>query len=196
MGKLIAVTGGIGSGKSVVCRILSAKGLPVYNCDAEAKRLMENDPEILKKLQTEICEDAVGLDGRLNRKKIAGVVFSDPAMLARLNSIVHGAVRADIIAWKERQRRDGPVFVETAILYQSGLDRMVDSVWDVTAPCDIRVRRAMSRDGADEKSIRSRIEAQNFIPEQYHRDIATILNDGFHAVLPQVNLLLASISPN
>ena len=189
---LIAVTGGIGSGKSVVCRILGAKGYNVYDCDSRARRLMESDPGIKERLCTEITPAAVTPDGLLARKAIADVVFDSPEKLARLNAIVHGAVLSDIVRWYGVHAREGlPLFVETAILYQSGLDRMVTEVWEVTAPDEVRIRRAVLRDSAPAEAIEARIRSQRVQPEHPHENVHLIVNDDVTPVLLAVNALLA-----
>lgn len=189
--RLIAVTGGIGSGKSVVCRILSAKGYEVYDCDSQARRIMDSDPRIISEIGERVCGNAVRPDGTIDRKILAAAVFSDPARLVALNGIVHGAVIDDIKAWRASRSGAGRLFVETAILYQSNLDRLVDEVWEVTAPEDVRVARACRRDNADVTSVRARVDAQKIYVETPHPDIHSIINDDTTPVLPQVNSLLA-----
>lgn len=190
--RTIAVTGGIGSGKSVVCRILSAMGYEVYDCDSEAKAIMDTDAGMKRRIAREIAAGAVGEDGRLDRKAIADVVFADARKLEVLNSIVHGAVRDDISRRARRAECRGAqlFFVETAILYESGLDRMVDEVWEVTAPEEIRIRRAMRRDGSDYDRIKARVEAQEAAPKGSHPRVFRIVNDGVEPVVPQISKLL------
>lgn len=193
--RTIAVTGGIGSGKSVVCRILSAMGYEVYDCDSEAKAIMDTDAGMKRRIAREIAAGAVGEDGRLDRKAIADVVFADARKLAALNSIVHGAVRDDISRRARAAECRGAqlFFVETAILYESGLDRMVDDVWEVTAPEEIRIRRAMRRDGSDYDRIKARVEAQEAAPKGSHPRVFRIVNDGVEPVVPQISKLLGRV---
>lgn len=191
--RLIAIAGGIGSGKSVVCRILATKGYKVYDCDSEAKRIMDSAPRIISAIGERVCHEAVRPDGTLDRKILAAAVFSDPARLAALNSIVHGAVIDDIKAWCATHTGADRLFVETAILYQSNLDRLVDEVWEVTAPEEVRVARACRRDNADAGAVRARVEAQKIYVETPHPDIHYIINDDTTPVLPQVNSLLARL---
>lgn len=189
--RVIAVTGGIGSGKSVVCRVLSAMGYDVYDCDSEARRIMDSDEGMKRRIADEITPEALDRDGNLGRKAIAGVVFADASRLAALNAIVHGAVRDDI-AHRLRQAADAGIalyFIETAILYESGLDRMVGEVWEVTAPEEVRISRAMLRDGAGYESIKARVDAQTSAKGS-HPCVHVIVNDGREAVLPQIHTLL------
>lgn len=187
--RLIALTGGIGSGKSVVARMLRTLGYEVYDCDSRAKAIMDADPSIRARIAAEVCSEAVVGDS-IDRPRLAKVVFSDADALCRLNSIVHGAVRADISSWASS--RD-VAFVETAILYQSGIDRMVSEVWEVVAPMELRLLRAMQRDNAPAESVRARIEAQDaFTPESLHPVRREIVNDGVVPLLPQLLTLLSA----
>lgn len=188
--QVIAITGGIGSGKSVVCRVVSAMGYPVYDCDSRAKQLMDNSPEIKAEIASAISPDAITPEGEIDRQALSHIVFSDPDKLKTLNGITHRHILADITRWCDRQTSD-KVFIETAILYQSGLDRMVDSVWEVTAPTDTRVERVARRNGLTHDHIRSRIEAQNFEPEAVHPRVTTITNDDIIPLLPQIERNLA-----
>lgn len=130
--KTVAITGGIGSGKSVVSRLLRVEGYPVYDCDSQAKRIMDNDAEIQRQLQNAFGEDVV-VDGVIHRQKLASVVFGNSENLRKLNAIVHPAVIADIKKWSVAEQKD-LVFVETAILRESGMETLVDEVWVVDAP--------------------------------------------------------------
>lgn len=191
--KLIAVSGGIGSGKSVVCRILRALGYGVYDCDSRAKALMDAGREIKARIARDIHPDAITADMVIDRALLSKVVFSDPNKLCLLNSIVHAAVRSDIRAWAEGGK-ERLLFVETAILYQSGIDAMVDAVWEVTAPEPVRVARVMHRNGLCEADVKKRIESQIFEPPSPHAHVSVIVNDGCKSVLMQVDALLAEIS--
>lgn len=186
----VAVCGGIGSGKSVVCRVLRALGYSVFDTDTEARRIMDTDREIHRRLNEEIHPQAV-VDGRVDRRRISEVVFASAPALAALNGIVHAAVRRELEAWFEARRGEGrPLFVETAILYQSGLDRMVDEVWEVEAPESLRVERVMQRNGLSEAEVRARIASQRFEPERRHPQVKSLINDGVRPLLPQIEALL------
>ena len=197
---LVAITGGIGAGKSVVSRILRAKGYHVYDCDSRARAIMDSDPEIKTRLRTEIHPGAVLPDGTIDRPLVASVVFTDPGRLAALNAIVHRAVRDDIARW--RATTGAPLaFIETAILYQSGLDRMVDEIWEVDAPEEIRVARACSRDNTSPEAVRRRIASQAPKKLQNAPDVPTtqlpsslLLNDDCHSLLLRIDALLAHTS--
>ncbi len=154
----VGITGGIGSGKSTVCSLLAAYGVAVYDSDARAKALMAES----KALREALCE-AFGeecYDGEsLNRPYLAQRVFGDDEALARLNAIVHPAVRSDFRAWAECQRGEY-VILESAILFEAGFETEVDSTLAVLAPMEERLRRAMQRDGAEREAIVRRMEHQ------------------------------------
>lgn len=188
---LIAVTGGIGSGKSVVCSVLRALGYPVYDCDSSAKALMDADPEIKRRITAEISASAIDADGRIDRKILSSIVFNESDKLNTLNAIVHSAVRADLRAWKKAMPDDCTLcFVETAILYQSGLDREVEAVWEVTAPVDVRIARVQKRSGLTADEVRARIASQSFTPEAPHPLTYPIINDGRASILRQIDAIL------
>ncbi len=194
--KLIAVTGGIGSGKSFVCDILAQLGYKVYDCDTRAKALMEADYDIKKALATKITPEAINADGTLNRKAIAKVVFSNPAKLAILDKTVHSAVLSDLLKWKERNSSERVLFVETAIPFKSNLYRVVDDIWEICAPEEVRVARAVKRDQSTPEAIRARIsnqlgESPSVWAEQnpgfrFH----TLVNDGKQPVDNEISKLL------
>lgn len=192
--KLICISGGIGSGKSVVCHILSAMGYEIYDCDSRARSIMDRDTEIHSRLVDEIHPMAVR-EGVIDRKIVSEIVFSDASKLERLNRIVHHAVRRDMLRWIDEHIALGtkmPLFVETAILYQSGLNEVVDEVWVVTAPEELRIARVMNRNGLTADQVRLRIESQRFEPaaDAVRPLTIEIVNDGHTPVLPQVLELL------
>lgn len=169
----IGVTGGIGSGKSTVCRLFAARGIAVYDTDAAAKRLMAEDAALRRAIEARFGEESYQ-EGALNRPWLARQVFGDEAALQALNRLVHPAVIADFERWATEQQ-GAYVVVESAILYEAGLDRAVDKVVAVLAPERLRIERAMQRDGATEEQIRSRMAAQ-LSDEELHRraDVALV----------------------
>lgn len=187
--RLVAIVGGIGAGKSVVSRILAALGYDVYDCDSRARLIMDSHAGIKREIAEKISPEAVGADQRIDRAVLSQIVFSNPEKLELLNSIVHTWVKRDLADWAEQL--DAPLaFVETAILYQSGLDRMVDEVWEVTAPDELRISRVMSRNNLSRQQVCERIQAQSYQPTRRHPVIKEISNDGMHSLLIQINMLL------
>lgn len=159
----IGITGGIGCGKSTVCRLFAQKGVGVYDSDSEARRLMNTDGA----LRSALCERFGGeiyRSGELDRKALAARVFSDAEALNDLNRLVHPVVERDFGQWCAQRQEEDYVVMESAILFESGLEHMVDHTVAVLAPEALRVERAARRDGCDPELIRRRIAAQ--MPEE------------------------------
>ena len=192
--EVIGITGGIGAGKSVVSRILRLKGYPVYDCDSEARSLMESSEEILVALQGRFGEECILECGGLNRGYIASRVFNDAEELTWLNALVHGAVREDVRDWVEAHASAGKeiLFVESAILYTSGLDKMCDRIWLVTAPEELRLERAMQRGGASEEDLRRRIESQRMEFDSLPAGKVSEIENSCTSLLDRVEELLAT----
>lgn len=190
--KLIAITGGIGSGKSVVARLVQVMGHEVYDCDSRAKALMTENDEVRQLLIVAFGKETYHHDGTLNRQHLSEVAFGDDKALARLNGIVHPATARDMQLWAQRQADSGArvAFVETALLRTAGLDRLVDEVWHVTAPACVRIPRVMARSGLTEQQVRERIAAQS-VEDALATGEQPIINDDVTAVLPQVLNLLS-----
>ncbi len=182
---IISITGGIGSGKSVVSKILLTLGYSVYDCDSRAKSLMDNSDEIKAEIAQQISSKVVK-DGSINRPLLASIVFADKQQLSKLNSIVHTHVKRDLTAWAERQADAKIVFVETAILYGSGLHQVVDCDWRVIAPEEVRIARVINRNKATREQVKQRIASQ--AQEESYRHISTlqIVNDNQTPLLPQI----------
>lgn len=163
--KTLVVTGGIGSGKSVVCGLLAGKGIPVYDSDARTKSLYDSDSGLLKRLSESFGEDIVGADGRLDRKCLASVVFSDMKRLEELEAIVHPAVLEDFRIWKSGQESKSCFVVfESAIILQKPLFKsLADKILLVDAPLDVRLGRACARDAASRESVLDRMERQKLL---------------------------------
>lgn len=186
--KVIVITGGIGSGKSVVSHILAKLGYEAYDCDSRAKMLMNTSECIKDEIVDSFGKESFGADGRLNTAYIAKIVFADKDALNRLNGIVHPRVRQDISDQIKAYKGDKKLFfVETAILEESGLGDLTDMVWNVTAPESVRIERVKKRNNMEDAAVRARISSQKV------RSVATdmtIINDNTTAVLPQIMSLL------
>lgn len=186
---IVVVAGGIGSGKSVVSRILRTMGYDVYDCDTEAKSIMDNDCRIKQRIRDDIDSRAV-CAGRIDRRLLADIVFSDKDKLEMLNHIVHQAVRDDICAWAGRHT-DKVVFVETAIPKESGIDRMADAVWWVDAPVETRISRVMLRNDVTREAVLKRMASQQSRSDDILAEGGyMIINDGDTPVLPRIHELL------
>ena len=187
-----AITGGIGSGKSYVCRLLKEQGIRVYDCDSEAKRLMATSPTLRRRLtkliglETYIRTKAEGsrkTEYQLNKPVIARFLMSSPENAHALEDIVHPAVIDDYL-------QSGIEWVESAILFESGLNRFVDRVVVVTAPEEVRIARIMERDGISREKALEWINRQ--LPQESLVEQADFLvtNDGQTPLWPQINQLL------
>lgn len=189
--QIIGITGGIGSGKSTICRELAQRGYSVYDCDLEAKRLIAEDGAVRAAITGLLGREAFE-GARYNTAYVAKRVFADPALLAQLNAIVHPAVRQDILRLK-------PEVIESALLYEAGLDALCDTVVVVEAPEDIRIARTIARDYGNDASeeninkVRARIQAQvNTSPAPDNKKRLTILNDGQTPVTELVQTILTN----
>ena len=170
----VAICGGIGSGKRTVCQMFAERGVALYDSDSRAKALMNESDELRKALVAEFGEECYA-DGALNRPYLASRVFGSEEQLARLNSIVHPAVEADFLRWAEEQEGDFCI-LESAILFESGFDAVVDKTVAVLAPLPLRIERAMARDGASREQIEARVKAQMSDDELVARADFAIVN--------------------
>ena len=188
----IAITGGIGSGKSYVSALLQKQSIPIYNADDEAKRLMLGDEGIREGLM-DLLGDEVYTDGNLNKPLLASYLFADAENAARINSIVHPRVKADFRCWLKAHQESKIAALECAILYESGFEDTVDFVVMVYAPEELRVERAMRRDNATEQQIRARIAAQMNDEEKCRRADYVVFNDGSIPLERQLADLIAQL---
>lgn len=188
----VGITGGIGSGKSMVCAVLKEMGYPVYNSDERAKTIMETSPEVRKQLIAAFGEQTF-LNNQLNRPFLAEAIFNDPAKREQINSIVHPAVRADFQHWTSAQT-SSIVFQESALLIETGGYRLLDFTVLVTAPEELRIRRVLKRDAAtSQNDIRSRINSQLSDEEKSKTAGFVIVNDECSLLVPQINELLKKL---
>ena len=190
----IGVTGGLGSGKSVVSALLNVSGIPVYVADDESKALTDTFLVIREKLN-ELFGDDIYPDGKLDRKRLASLIFSDDVVLKKVNDIIHPVVRTDFCEWILKQKSE-ICAIESAILYESGFDYDVDVVIMVYAPVELRLSRAMKRDGATESEIMRRMNRQ--MPDAFKREKAdfVIINDDVQPLIPQVDRILNQLTIN
>lgn len=186
----IGITGGIGSGKSVVASLLSLHGIPVYLADTESKILTETSPVIREKLTALLGEELYTPEGLLDKKLLASHIFNDPECLKKVNAIIHPEVKRHFTEWAKRQSA-GLCAIESAILFESGFNHTVDKSLMVYAPLELRIERALKRDNASRKEVVSRI--QNQLPDETKMEMSdyVIHNDDRRALLPQVDRFLA-----
>lgn len=170
----VGITGGIGSGKSTVCRMLAERGVALYDADSRAKELMATSESLRQALVENFGAETFTAEG-LNRAYLAGRVFGDAEQLRLLNSLVHPAVIADFEAWAEAQEGHYVLF-ESAILFEAGLEDRVDVVVAVMAPESLRVERVMARDGHTKEQVMARIKSQMSDDERSDRAKYSIVN--------------------
>lgn len=181
----VGITGGIGSGKTIIGRIFRILGIPVFDADTEAKRLMVADVALVRAIQTEFGQKAYHEDGSLNRAYMAAEVFSDEAKLKKLNAFVHPVVIQAGEEWAAKQ--DAPYTVkEAALLFESGSYKHNDYNVLVTAPLALRIQRVMQRDGMTIEQVKARMERQ--WPDEQKKELADfeVINDGAQALIPQI----------
>lgn len=155
---IVGLTGGIGSGKSTVAKIFADLGVPVYDSDRRAKRLMQSSKKVRTAIKKLIGDEAYN-DKKLNRPYVAERVFNDPELLEKLNAIVHPVVRKHFLKWAKK--KDCPyVIQENAIIFENGSQDFYDKIILITAPIDIRIERILNRDGATKEDILARMDNQ------------------------------------
>lgn len=190
----VGITGGIGSGKSVVSHLLELMGVPVYISDIEAKRLMLHDTLIRTELTRLLGEEAYQGD-TLNKPLLAAYLFASLENAERINSIVHPRVKADFRSWVAAQSSLHPIVgMESAILIEAGFADEVDYVMMVHAPLEVRISRAMKRDAASRQQIEQRIRRQMDDEQKLKAADFVLVNDDKTPLIPQVLSLLASLS--
>ncbi|AEE53544.1 dephospho-CoA kinase [Haliscomenobacter hydrossis] len=182
----LGITGGIGSGKTTVCKIFETLGIPVYYADERAKYLMSHDRELIAGISTLFGPEAYLEPQVLNRAHIAQHAFNDQEKLAQLNALVHPAVARDGLEWQTAQHNVPYTLKEAALLFESGSYRALDQIIVVTAPIELRIQRVMARDAAKREAVEARISKQ--MPEEEKVNLAdfVIYNDGVRALIPQV----------
>lgn len=181
----IGITGGIGSGKTLVCSVIETLGVPVYYADREAKRLMNSHPVLKESIEGLLGKEAYR-DGELDRRYVGRRVFGNRDLLEQLNSLVHPAVREDYRSWVDGWSEVPYVVEEAAILFESGANRNLDITVLVYAPSELRIRRVMQRDGVSKEEVQRRMLHQ--MDEEEKRILAdeVIVNDDREMVLPQI----------
>jgi dephospho-CoA kinase len=182
----IGVTGGIGSGKSMVCQLFACLEIPVYNADARAKWLTNHDSEIKEKVTALLGPDAYDSEGFYNTSFVASVVFKDAELLNSLNAIIHPVVMRDTQSWVAQHADSAYVLKEAAIMNAAGQGNSLDFVVMVDAPEDLRVKRILQRDNRSEQEIRAIIKRQ--VSDEARKKIADFIvtNDETSALIPQV----------
>jgi len=181
----LGVTGGIGSGKTLVCTIISAMGYPVFNADYEAKRLIDNDTRIINSIK-DLFGEEIYINNELNRKRVSELVFTNPLLLEKLNFIVHPAVVEYFNQWVKQFQSKSIVVKEAAILFESGANKGLNKIIGVIAPIELRIQRVIDRDKVSYESVLRRINNQYPQDELIKKCDSIIENDGVKLILPQI----------
>jgi len=183
---IVGITGGIGSGKTMVCNIFRQLGVPVYEADVEAKKLVESHSEIQDQIKKEISEDAFNKKGKLDRQKLSSIVFKDETSLKKLNKIVHPYVIRHFAEWKKQNNDVAYVLKEAAILFESGTNQDCDQVITITAPEELRIKRTMQRDKRTKDEVEQIMKRQWSDEEKIKKSDFVIVNDEHEMVIPQL----------
>lgn len=185
------ITGGIGSGKSVVSRIMQMVEIPVYIADLESKILLDSSESLKQELQ-EAYGSNLYVNGHIDRQAFAAIIFNDAEKLKRANAIIHPHVKTHFLEWLEihRQNRKRVVATESAILYQAQFDKLVDKVILVYSPFETRIERAMKRDNSQRKQVEARIKNQIADEEFLSKADFVIHNDESHSLIDQITTVL------
>lgn len=181
----VGITGGIGVGKTTVCKVFELLGIPIYYSDDAAKIVLETQ-DVKTKIIQAFSNDVLASDGALDKKKLATIVFTDKAKLTVLNSIVHPAVDTHFKQWVSAHTNAPYIIKEAAILFESGASLAMDKVITVSAPLELKIQRAMMRDTATHEQIEERIKNQMSDDEKIKRADFVIYNDNQQLVIPQV----------
>lgn len=182
----VGITGGIGSGKSTVCRVFQVLGVPVYDADSQAKHLMNSQPDLKAQIAHTFGQEAYQDDGMLNRTYLAQQVFPDAEKLNKLNALVHPAVGADFALWIQQQHTPYAI-KEAALLVETGSYKNLDALIVVTAPENLRIARVVLRDShRNREQVNDILKKQLPEAEKINKADYLINNDENHLILPQI----------
>ncbi|OFX26617.1 MAG: dephospho-CoA kinase [Bacteroidetes bacterium GWA2_31_9b] len=181
----VGVTGGIGSGKTLVCEVFKRLGISVYNADNEAKNILNSNAEVRKSIENYFGQD-IYKNNSLNKKKLAEIIFNNNEAIQKINSIVHPVVRQNFIAWCKSHENKPYVIEEAAIIFESGVYKEFDYTINVFAPEQIRIQRVMERDKATIEDVKKRMQNQMNDDERMKLANFTIINDGTKMIIPQI----------
>ena len=184
--KKIGITGGIGSGKTTICKIFESLDIPVYYADDRAKALIIEDVTLVKNIKNLLGEESYLSDGSYNRKYVANIVFNDAEKLKQLNALVHPAVAKDTILWQRSQVSVPYTLKEAALIVETGGHHALDFLITVWAPKAIRIDRVVRRDDISREAVEARINKQMPEIEKLKTAHFVIINDGKNSLVQQV----------
>lgn len=190
--KIIGIAGGIGSGKSVVSRILRCMGYPVYDCDYQAKLLMARDETLIDEIKRIIGKEAYSEKGNINKEYISKKIFTDIELREKLNNVIHKEVCEDFKRYAKVHKNN--VFIESAILFTSGLHNMCNEIFLVEAPLELRLSRTIKRSNLSQEAFHKIVESQREEENlKRERNCKVITNDGEKSVISQLEHLTKDI---
>ncbi|MES2394740.1 MAG: dephospho-CoA kinase [Bacteroidota bacterium] len=182
----VGITGGIGSGKTTVCKVFELLGVPVYYADIEAKQILDSNLEVKKNIINTFGNSVLNDEKKIDKKKLASLVFNNKENLEKLNSIVHPAVREHFENWLQQHSTQKYILKEAAILFESGSYKLVDKVIAVVAPLELKISRTMQRDKVTKAEVELRISNQLNDDEKIKRSQFVIHNDEQQLIIPQI----------
>ncbi|MBK6731669.1 MAG: dephospho-CoA kinase [Bacteroidetes bacterium] len=182
----VGITGGIGSGKTLVCHLFATLGIPVYYADERAKIILQSNDDVIAAVKNLLGNNVYSDEGILNRKLVATLVFSDSDLLAKYNAIIHPAVLQDSNLWMHQHASSAYILKEAALLFESGSYKSLDKIICVTAPEILRIERVMRRDTISENAVKQRMKNQWSEAEKAALSDYIIINDGNTMLIPQV----------
>jgi dephospho-CoA kinase len=182
----IGITGGIGSGKTTICKVFELLGVPVFYADSVAKSIMRTDTLLKKQIISTFGSDSYSESGELNRAHISSIVFKDEAELQKLNSLVHPAVFRAFDLWVSEQLSAPYVMKEAALLFESNSYKMCDQTILILTPETLRIARVMDRDGISEEEVRLRMKRQWTDKEKEKLATHILRNDETHLLIPEI----------
>lgn len=190
---ILGVTGGIGSGKSIVCKYLSLHNIPIYDADIEAKRLNNTSPVIRKELIIRFGK-SIYINNELDRKQLASLIFNNKENLQFVNQLIHTELAKHFLNWIEDNKRHSILALDAAVLFESGFDKYVDKIITVIAPIDIRINRVSKRDNLNPEQIKARINSQISDEERSKLSDFVVVNDNYESIINQTNIIIKKIT--
>ena len=182
----VGITGGIGSGKSIICQLFNRLEVPYYSADKEAKDLINHHLPIKKEIEKVFGNEIYNSQGNLDRKKVSELIFKDKVLLEKLNSIVHPQVQQHFKDWLSLNENQKYILKEAAILFESGTYKDLDFIITVIAPVELRINRVIKRDGLTIEQVKSVMKNQTSDEEKIKLSKYIIVNDDQELVIPQV----------
>lgn len=190
---ILGITGGIGSGKSIVCKVLSFFNIPIYDADKEAKILNDISPTIRHKL-TEYFGEDIYKSNILDKKLLASYIFNNKDDLAYVNSVIHTELSKHFLEWIDVNKDYDTIAIDAAVLFEAGFQKYVDKIITVVAPIDVRIDRVSKRDNLSNEQIISRINSQMSDEQRTSLSDYVVINDEQQSIIKQINNIVKSIS--